>query len=213
MPEYPNLKLTYWDMRGRAEVARLIMTVGHIPFEDDRISFEQWKQLRPETPFLSLPTLTVDGSVMAQSGAIERYVAKMAGLYPSDPLAALKVDEIRDTLADVLMAVFKYRGDDKEKQREERERFVREDVPRYLGGLEKRVKLFGGEDGWAVGDQITAADLAIFSTGLIFKSGIVDHVPVDAMHRFDRLKAVYEKVAQVEEVKAWYEKHPVKSGI
>eukprot|EP00177_Eucheuma_denticulatum_P001051 GFKZ01001915.1.p1 GENE.GFKZ01001915.1~~GFKZ01001915.1.p1 ORF type:complete len:190 (+),score=48.29 GFKZ01001915.1:460-1029(+) len=189
------------------------MTVGHIPFEDDRISFEQWKELRPSTPFLSLPILTVDGSVMAQSVAIERYLAKLAGLYPSDPLAALKVDEIRDTLVDVMMAVFKYRGDDKEKQREERERFVREDVPRYLGGLEKRLKVFGGTDGWAVGEEMTMADLAIFAMGLMFKSGIIDHVPQDALHQYDRLKAAYEKVAQVEEVKAWYEKYPVKSGI
>jgi hypothetical protein len=39
------------------------------------------------------PYSQVDGKMLCQSGAIERYVAKMAGLTPKDAWEAAKVDE------------------------------------------------------------------------------------------------------------------------
>lgn len=37
------------------------------------------------------PVLEVDGKVLSQSGAMERYVAKLVGMYPVDPWEAAKV--------------------------------------------------------------------------------------------------------------------------
>ena len=44
-------------------------------------------------------------AALAQSGAILRYVGKLSGLYPSDPLLAAKVDAILDQEADMLAGV------------------------------------------------------------------------------------------------------------
>ena len=43
MPQY---RLHYFNIRGRAEVARYIMAVGDIEYEDVRFTFEQWPELK-----------------------------------------------------------------------------------------------------------------------------------------------------------------------
>ena len=52
---HPKLKLTYWDLPGgRGEPARLAMTIGGIPFEDHRISFASWPEIRSSAPLACL---------------------------------------------------------------------------------------------------------------------------------------------------------------
>src|SRR6202166_410592 len=80
-----KLKLTYFDFDGgRGEPARLALHFGRVPYEDERISTKDWAQIRDRTPFQALPILEVDGKVVAQSNSINRYVGKLARLYPQD---------------------------------------------------------------------------------------------------------------------------------
>jgi hypothetical protein len=51
--------------------------------------------LCPRARSLRQPVLQVGDVVLSQSNAILTYVGKLAGLVPSDPLAAAKVDEVR----------------------------------------------------------------------------------------------------------------------
>ena len=81
-----KLKLSYFDFHGgRGEPARLALSMGGIPFEDDRVPFADWERRKEKTPFGGLPVLEVDEHTVAQSNAINRYVGKLANLYPSDP--------------------------------------------------------------------------------------------------------------------------------
>jgi glutathione S-transferase len=81
----PRLVLTYFDFDGsRGEVARLAMHLGGVAFEDRRIARKDWAAMRDRFPFQALPVLEVDGMVIAQSNTINRYVGKLAGLYPKD---------------------------------------------------------------------------------------------------------------------------------
>jgi glutathione S-transferase len=67
----PKLKLTYFDFHGgRGEPARLALSIGGIPFEDDRVAPSDWPARKPDTPFGALPVLEVDGQTLAQSNAI-----------------------------------------------------------------------------------------------------------------------------------------------
>jgi len=92
-----KLKLTYFDFDGgRGEPARLALHIGGIPFEDERVNPKDWPQFRDRTPFQALPTLEVDGKVVAQSNTINRYVGKLAGLYPQDDWQAVLCDEAMD---------------------------------------------------------------------------------------------------------------------
>src|SRR5882672_12580055 len=97
-----KLKLTYFDFDGgRGEPARLALHIGSVPFEDDRINPKDWPQFRDRTPFQALPTLEVDGKLVSQSNSINRYVGKLAGLYPKDDWQAALCDEVMDATEDL----------------------------------------------------------------------------------------------------------------
>ncbi|KAI0566490.1 Glutathione S-transferase [Gracilaria domingensis] len=203
------MKLTYFDLRGRAEPIRLAFILGGIEFEDDRFAFSSWKDIKATTPYGAVPTMTVDGEVAAQSNAILRYVGKLGKLYPTCSLAALKVDEIVDTLADLAMVLYGYRGDDQEKLKEQRNKFVTEGIPRYAGALEKRLSLFG-EGVYAVDDKLSIADIVITCFINSIKCGIMDFVPTDVFDEYPKLMAIHKTIMEQPSVVEWYEKYPIK---
>jgi len=95
------MKLLYFDMAGRAEMIRLALHVGGIDFEDERVPRDQWPVVKPTTPRGQVPTLTLDdGTVLTESGALLRYAGVIGcpRLYPEDPLAAARVDEVGDVI-------------------------------------------------------------------------------------------------------------------
>ena len=98
----PKLKLTYFDFHGgRGEPARLALSIGGIPFEDDRVPPSDWERRKPHTPFGALPVLEVDGQTLAQSNAINRYVGKLTDLYPTDAWQAALCDEVMEAVEDI----------------------------------------------------------------------------------------------------------------
>ncbi|EEY69349.1 glutathione S-transferase, putative [Phytophthora infestans T30-4] len=97
----PQIKLTYFDGKGRAELSRLIFSYAEIAFTDDRITHSDFAALKPTLPLGQVPVLELDGTVYGQSMAIARYAAKIAGLYPSDATEALKVDVFSCSLEDL----------------------------------------------------------------------------------------------------------------
>jgi glutathione S-transferase len=65
-----------------------------VPFEDERVKFPEWTELKPKTPFGQLPVMSIDnGPLRAQSGAMLRWIgAELApSLYPKDKI--LDVEE------------------------------------------------------------------------------------------------------------------------
>ena len=91
----PKYRLTYFDIRLFAETSRVLFKIADIPFEDVRypIALVDGKPVRPEFdvakaaglfPFGQIPMLEVDGVKLVQSRAIERYIAREAGLFGSN---------------------------------------------------------------------------------------------------------------------------------
>jgi len=97
-----HYKITYFNARGRAEVARQILAYADVKFEDNRITREQWGALKPTMPFGQVPILEVDGKILSQSQAINRYLARQFGLAGSNDWEAAKIDELNDGLVDVM---------------------------------------------------------------------------------------------------------------
>ena len=80
-------RLTYFDIDGgRAEPIRIAFHAAGIDFDDNRISFAEFQELRQRTRFHCVPVLEIDGAEVTQSNALSRYVGKMADLYPEDDL-------------------------------------------------------------------------------------------------------------------------------
>src|SRR5258706_14904351 len=102
-----KLKLVYFDIDGaRGEAARLAMAIGRVPFEDDRVKFADWESRKPSTPFGALPVVELDGQSAAQCIGINRYVGKLAGLYPSDAWQAALCDEAMDAVEEIATRVW-----------------------------------------------------------------------------------------------------------
>ena len=63
----PSIRLTYFDLKGRAELARLCFVYGGVGFVDRRISKEKWTEVKSKTPLGQLPVLEIDGHKICQS--------------------------------------------------------------------------------------------------------------------------------------------------
>jgi glutathione S-transferase len=202
----PKLKLTYFDFDGgRGEPARLALHIGSIPFEDERISPKDWPQFRDRTAFQALPTLEVDGKMVTQSNSINRYVGKVAGMYPKDDWQALLCDEVMDAAEDIgtrIGSTMELPADAKKKARED---LAAGRITRYLEQLQIRLTTAGGE--YFADKRLTVADLKIFILVRWLRSGVLDHIPKDLVDRVAPLIAKhFDRVAARPEVAEYYKR-------
>jgi len=204
-----KLKLTYFDFHGgRGEPARLALSIGGIPFEDDRVKPGEWESRKANTPFGALPVLEVDGQVVAQSNAIDRYVGKLANLYPTDPWQAALCDEVMGAVEDIntkLAATFFLPEEEKKTQRKA---LVEGPLPFYLARLQQRLEAHGGR--YFAADRLSVADLKVFVWIRHLKSGVLDHVPADLPDRVaPKLVEHYGRVKNDPRIQAYYARHGV----
>ena len=175
----PDLKLHYFDFHGgRGEAARLVMVLGEIPFEDVRVPLKEWPAARDSMPFRALPVLEVDGEAITQSNSILRFLGRMANLYPEEPLAALRCDEVMDAVEDVLHElVLTFGIEDQDELKTAREVLAAGPITLYLTRLAEMLNARGGE--YFADGRLTVADLKVFIWIRSLKSGILDYIPAD----------------------------------
>lgn len=151
--------LHYFDLLSRAEPTRLLFIHSNTPFTDHRLSFPEWRSLKPShfSEFDQLPRLDIDGLELVESKAIERYVAIKLGYYPSDLEGVYKVDSMMYLKEDFYLANLPFvLGRDTEGM----EKWYAENAGRYLGYLNKRIS--DSQSGFFVGSRVTLADIEAF---------------------------------------------------
>ena len=190
-----KLKLTYFDFDGgRGEPARLALHIGGIAFEDHRIAGKDWPAFRDKTPFLAIPCLEVDGKVVSQSNSINRYVGKLAGLYPKDDWQALLCDEIMDAAEDIGTRIAHTIDMPADAKKAAREELAAGRITRYLEQFQARLRAAGGE--YFADGRLTVADLKVFMWIRWLRSGALDHIPKDLVDRVAPLLVKhYDRVA------------------
>jgi glutathione S-transferase len=175
-------KLTYFDFDGgRGEPIRIAFHAAGIEFEDSRLSFAEFGEMRQSTGFSALPVLEIDGAEVTQSNAISRYVGKLAGLYPTDDLQALYCDEAMGVAEDVMHRVVPTFSLKDEELRQAREKLADGWIPIYLRGLDALLTRGGGQ--YFAANRLTVADLKILVLTRWLSSGGLDHVPADIVQR------------------------------
>jgi glutathione S-transferase len=97
----PSYKITYFNVRGYAEMSRLILEYAKQPYEDVRVEHAEWPKIKPNFPFGQLPVLEVDGKQLAQSCTIARYLARTFNLAGKDDFESAQVDMIADAQKDI----------------------------------------------------------------------------------------------------------------
>lgn len=199
-----DYKLTYFDMDGgRAEPIRMAFHAAGIAFEDHRISFQDFMEMRDGFRFRCVPILEIDGAAVTQSNAMCQYVGKMAGLYPDDDLQALYCDEAMGAVEDLMHAMVTTFGLEGDELKAAREKLVDGWLSVFLKGLNELLERGGN---YFADNRLTIADLKVFPLTRWLMSGDLDHVPTDLVGRLaPRLAEHASLVASDPLVVAYYE--------
>ena len=198
-------RLTYFDIDGgRAEPIRIAFHVAGIDFDDNRISFAEFRETRQSTRFHCVPVLEIDGAAVTQSNALSRYVGKKADLYPDDALQALYCDEALGAVEDATHCIVRTFGLEGEELRLARERLVENWLSVFLRGLDELLARGGGE--YFADNKLTVADLKVSGLTQWLGSGMLDHVPTDLAQNLAPALIEHEaRVAKDPRVVAYYE--------
>ncbi len=200
--------LTYFDFSGsRGEECRLALHLAGVDFTDNRIKAgPAWLELKPTTPFGSMPTLELPGKgTFAQSNAILTLVGRQHGLHPTDPFEAARHEailafgeELRHNVNPVL------RIKDEPLRTDKRTELATTTIPNWAGYLERQL----GDGPFVAGAKLHVADLKLYMVMRWFISGGVDLVATTVFDAFPKLRRLYDAVANHDGVKAWQSRQP-----
>ena len=201
-------KIPFW----RAEVTRLSLYIGDIPFEDYRIEGNDYDKFKKTgelpnkkiAPFKQLPVLDVDGKIFAQTGAIARFCGKLSGLYPkNDDYKAALIDQIIEGAQDInYLVTLSGRDKDLERKKIARDILATRHLPKWFQFLEDLLKQ-NTESIYFVGSDLTIADLAIWRLLGWLKSGMLDGVPTTILDNYENLNKLREQIYKNPKVIKW----------
>ena len=144
-PLHQKIKMIYFNARGRAEGARLILAEGKIEYEDYRFPTnhdndtnpsrmnDAFLAIEPRLTWGQVPAMEVGSTMITQTRAIERYVAKRAGLIPEDAVQAAFVDSVAEALTDLQAEVIKTMWGKPEDVEAAKKEFAECILPRFGG--------------------------------------------------------------------------------
>jgi glutathione S-transferase len=204
MNKITSLRLRYFPFPGRAEPIRDALRIGHIAFEDEHLTPDQFRDCRAagEFPFGGLPVLVIETSetsqCVAQSNAILRFAGRLADLYPVDhPLQALKVDEALDVGEDINCLIGPSLHErDTERRMAMRKELAEETLPFWIGCLDRLLAANGGT-GFIVGSSLTVADLKLYWIIDWLTMGILDGIPTSLLDGFEDVMTWRKNVSEV----------------
>jgi len=200
------VKLTYFNLRGRGEPARLILEQAGVEYEDARITspfidVAPWVAHKSSTPYGQLPVLCDDGVEIAQSMTIARYCANKYGLAGSNALENAQMDEVVDCISEATEKqynAFLFESDETKKAAMQKT-YSEETLPAVLKNLEKRLTERGGE--FMAAKKFSWADIVVYN----FIAELPDK---QACKGFPKLDALHNRVANLPKIKSWVERRP-----
>jgi len=168
-----KLKLTYFHARGRAELTRLTLAATGIPYEDERIEFDEFARRKEggQLKFGQLPVLIVDGTQYGQSYAIAKFIARMGGLLPTNQLDQLEAEQYVDATDDIRSKFVPIRymcgseaiaGGTEEQDASKvaaYKKFYTDVLPTALRGFARHL----GSNDFLSGGSLTLADIALYN--------------------------------------------------
>ncbi|CAM9644945.1 unnamed protein product [Chrysoparadoxa australica] len=202
--------LKYFPLAARAEPIRLACYLGGIPFHDVRMPFEDFIAKRETYPFGQLPVLEVrfptgEKHVLAQSTSIMRFVGRMGGLYPSDPLEACVVDQVMDAVQDIYALVNGVlREECTSSKLAMQKKLAEETLPKWLGYLERKLEQSGTN--CFLGTEITVAELQVHQLVCWLSQGALELVPRTLVDNFPLVKHIQIMVLRHPKVQEYYHK-------
>lgn len=204
--------LHYFALPGRAEVARLLChnAPKKIEWVDKRHDFASWGEAKAalKPTFGQLPCLILpDGSALAQSSAIDRYLAVKTGAEPKDELAWARSDETYAFMEDVFQTLApSFKIADEAEKIKAREAACAGPLAEKLALLDAHLAKLG-DGAWYSGlDVPSYADYAVFNWLCVLRSEWLDGVPGDVWAKHAAIVAFHKRVATLPGIAAWLAK-------
>jgi glutathione S-transferase len=195
-------KLTYFDVpASRGEECRLALHAAGLPFEDERLSRDQWAACKASTPFGALPVLAIDGRQLAESNAILRYIGSQHGLHPAEPFEAALHESVLCAVEDMRLRMGQII---RIKDEAEKKRARQEAAAGYLQDWGAAVERQIGAGPYLAGTRLCVADLKLFVAVGAYQKGTIDYIPTDVFGAFPKLLRLVAAVKQHPKVVDWY---------
>ena len=208
-----DIQLHYFSGRGIGEPIRLTLVASNIPFIDHRYSTTDisWRnKLEKHLPFGQMPALEVDGTFIGQADSCARLAAKLAKLYPNDPVEAAKTDMVVVHQSEIQKAISRLSfdgvpGAEGTKMVPEKERsilindWMNLSLPVLLLRLEN---LCGGS--FIVGETLTWADINVFCR----LTQLLEINPFLLNEGYPKLRSLEKYVRTLPAITAWIDAHP-----
>eukprot|EP01084_Bolivina_argentea_P085377 154289_1 len=170
-----DVKILYFPFGGRGSALRLAAFIGNLRFEDEFISFEEFRSIKQEYKirWCTLPQIIIYDtnhnqiSTIGQSNTCLRYIGWKCNLYPTCQIHAANCDEIMDYIEDMmlLLAPSEFCGDENEKKKLRKE-LSEHELLIWLQKLEWRLNENinkGYKNGYIIGDEFTIADCKLYN--------------------------------------------------
>ncbi|GMR50780.1 hypothetical protein PMAYCL1PPCAC_20975 [Pristionchus mayeri] len=158
-------RLVYFDAEGRGEPIRLLFLYFGVPYEDLRVSKEEWaEKWKKVAPFELAPILEIDEGkkMLADSVAISRFLAKTLGpegFIGRTKSDAAKADAFVYSSMDLFTPFYLVKMAEDDQKRAGALVYLTTSVSRYLRCLEKH--LATTENNYVLPNGVTWADIYI----------------------------------------------------
>ena len=199
----PAYKLTYFNGKGTAELARFVFAQAGVKYEDVRIKGEDWPALKPTMPFEVLPVMEEDGKQLGGSMSIARYLAETYGIAGKDAFENAKIANIVDTVKDVQTEVYKYWFGPEAKSEALQKKLRDEILPAKLKLFEKRS--LTNESGWLFEGKLTWADFGVYN----LLEWVLKTVGDDYLKDYPGLTKLQASVEALPKIAEWLKNRPV----
>jgi len=213
-----GVRLTYYDIPALGEPIRILLELSGKSWEDNRIAFSAWPEMKPTLKWGQIPYVTTsDGQELHQTKALTRFLATQvvvtgfAPLYPSrDPVTCFKIDEVIEVFEDMrgkLVPTFSIK-DQAEKEAARASLFAEDGAcTAILTRLEAATPEGGNTVPYGrLGGAFTVADLWAFFFLNFLRCGFWDGLPVDFLGKYPKLTAVVDKFGSIPAIKTYYAK-------
>ncbi|PQM58691.1 MAG: glutathione S-transferase [Rhodobacteraceae bacterium] len=217
-----KIKVIYFNFPfWRAEISRISLFYGNIPFEDVRISSDDFAHVRttgtlPDgtvIPTKALPCLSVDGVSFCQTGAIARFCGKLSGLYPNENnVNCALIDQVIDICTDITNCIsYPIHTEGEANRKSFRESLCEKDgkLSKNLNSLESIVERQNCKTKdilFFIDDNLSIGDLAIWGVVKWLKSGVVDFIPTSLIDKYSNLNRILNSVSKIPKIKEWQDK-------
>ncbi|GAM24769.1 hypothetical protein SAMD00019534_079440 [Acytostelium subglobosum LB1] len=193
--------LYYFDGRARGEVSRLLFAYAGKKFVDTRGAFPLEEELRAKTPFGQLPYYVDDNIQIAQSVAIEFYLADQLQLAGSSTIERAQILQYTLLPADLYAPYFPAYLTNNEAALK---LFTSETAPKVFAKLETLLVKAGGA--YLVGNKLSWADISIFNLLDFFHQQPGNLIEV--LKPFPALLAFHKQIAAVPQFAEYLKNRP-----